>query len=80
MRGGLKDKPNQRERIIDYIMRKGGITSLDAYMDLGITQLGARIWELKNKDGYKFGERMISVVNRHGEKCKVKEYYLVRRG
>ena len=46
-------KITQRQRIIDYIKEFGSITSLDAYKDLGITQLGARIDQLK-KEGYKF--------------------------
>lgn len=36
-------KTNQKQRIINYIREFGSITSLEAYKDLGITQLGARI-------------------------------------
>lgn len=36
-------KANQKQRILDYIKQFGSITSKDAYVDLGITQLGARI-------------------------------------
>lgn len=46
-------KINQRQRILQYIREFGSITSLEAYKDLGITQLGARIFELK-RDGYNF--------------------------
>ena len=42
---------NQREKIIAYVEQNGSITSYDAYEKLGITQLGARIFELK-RDGY----------------------------
>lgn len=75
--GKLQNKPTQCDRIIDYIHRHGSITMLDAYLDIGVSQLGARIFELKHKYGYVFGTRWIDVKNRYGEKCKVKEYFLV---
>ena len=65
----------QKERIIDYIKQFGSITSLDAYKDLGITQLGARIDGLK-KDGYRFKTEWESGKNRFGEKTDYKRYYL----
>ena len=46
-------KTTQKQRIIDYIQQFGSISSWEAYADLGITQLGARIDQLK-KDGYEF--------------------------
>lgn len=39
----------QVESVYQYMKEKGGITSLKAYTDLGITQLGARISNLKDK-------------------------------
>lgn len=65
----------QKERIIDYIKQFGSITSLDAYKDLGITQLGARIDGLK-KDGYSFRTEWESGKNRFGDKTDYKRYYL----
>ena len=65
----------QKERIIDYIKQFGSITSLDAYRDLGITQLGARIDGLK-KDGYSFRTEWESGKNRYGDKTDYKRYYL----
>ncbi len=68
-------KMTQKERIINYIKQFGSITSLDAYKDLGITQLGARIDQLK-KDGYRFKTEWESGKNRFGEKTDYKRYYL----
>lgn len=68
-------KMTQKERIINYIKQFGSITSLDAYKDLGITQLGARIDQLK-KDGYKFKAEWESGKNRFGDKTDYKRYYL----
>jgi len=59
-------KKTQRERIVDYINEFGSITSLDAYRDLGITQLGARIFELK-EEGYLFETKPETGKNRYGE-------------
>ena len=36
-------KITQKDRILKYIRDFGSISSRDAYTDLGITQLGARI-------------------------------------
>lgn len=65
----------QKERIINYIKEFGSITSLDAYKDLGITQLGARIDGLK-KDGYIFKTEWESGKNRYGDKIDYKRYFL----
>lgn len=46
-------KATQKDRILDYIRKFGSITSWEAYQDLGVMQLGARIDQLQ-KDGYQF--------------------------
>lgn len=66
----------QKDRIINYIREFGSISSWEAYADLGITQLGARIDQLK-KEGYKFKTEWESNTNRFGEKTEYKRYYLV---
>lgn len=68
-------KPSQKERVLKYIEDFGSISSFEAYRDLGITQLGARIWELK-KDGYDIKTRWKALYNRYLEKVTYKEYYL----
>lgn len=71
----LEKKPNQCQRIIKYIKDFGAITSFQAYTDLGITQLGARIYELK-KQGYKFKATFKADKNRYGEPVQYKVYTL----
>lgn len=66
---------NQRQRVINYIREFGSISSWEAYKDLGITQLGARIDQLK-KEGYIFKTKWESSINRFGEKTEYKRYYL----
>ena len=68
-------KTTQKQRIINYIREFGSITSLDAYKDLGITQLATRIKELKEL-GYEFETKWESSKNRYGEKVDFKRYYL----
>ena len=68
-------KISQKQRIINYIREFGSITSYEAYSDLGITQLGARIDQLK-KEGFKFRTEWESNTNRFGEKTDYKRYYL----
>lgn len=68
-------KISQKDRIINYIRQFGSISSWEAYQDLGITQLGARIDQLK-KEGYKFKTEWESNKNRFGEKTDYKRYFL----
>lgn len=66
---------NQRQRIINYIRQFGSITSFEAYSELGITQLGARITELE-QEGYKFKKEWNTSKNKLGEPISFKKYYL----
>lgn len=68
-------KTSQKDRIINYIREFGSISSWEAYSDLGIIQLGARIDQLK-KEGYAFKTEWESNTNRFGEKTDYKRYYL----
>ena len=66
----------QKQRVIAYINKFGSISSWEAYSDLGITQLGARIDQLK-KEGYNFKTEWESSKNRFGDKTEYKRYYLI---
>ena len=68
-------KITQKDRILEYIRNFGSISSFEAYADLGIIQLGARIDQLK-KEGYEFKTEWESNTNRFGEKTNYKRYYL----
>ena len=61
------------QRVFDYMMQFGSITSLEAFVDLGETRLSGRIFELKKK-GVNVSTQFIEVKNRFGEKRRVKEY------
>lgn len=66
---------NQREQILQYIEDFGSITSYQAYIDLGVTQLATRVKELKEQ-GYTFSCEWISKKNRYGKPVKFKKYKL----
>lgn len=68
-------KITQKDRIINYIRDYGSITSWEAYQDLGIMQLGARIDQLQ-KDGYTFRTEWEHKKNRYEEDVSFKRYYL----
>lgn len=69
-------KISQKERVVKYIKEFGSITSWEAYWDLGITQLGARIDQLK-KEGYQFKTEWEHKKNRFQEPTTYKRYFLV---
>ena len=69
-------KKTQKERILDYIKEFGSISSWEAYSELGITQLGARLDQLK-REGYMFSTEFEKGKNRYGENIKYKRYRLV---
>ena len=66
-------KISQKERIIKYIRDYGSISSWEAYSDLGITQLGARIDQLK-KEGYNFRTEWETGKNRYGDAVHFTRY------
>jgi len=64
---------NQRKKIVFYIQMFGSISSFEAFRDLGITRLSARIYELRN-EGYQFDEEFETSKNRFGESVSYKRY------
>lgn len=64
-----------QQRVFNYIMDFGSITTLEACVDLGETRLSARIFELKSK-GVNISSDWIEVTNRYKEKRHVKRYYI----
>ena len=63
----------QRDRVMDYIKEFGSITSREAFVDLGVTQLAARICELKDQ-GFQFDKSYESSKNRYGENVSFVRY------
>lgn len=64
-----------QQRVFDYMIENGSITTLDAWNGCGESRLSARIYELKQK-GVHIGSEIIEVANRYGEKRHVKKYFI----
>ena len=63
----------QKERILDYMDEFGSISALEAFRDLGVSQLSARLVELE-KMGYRFNKKQESAINRFGERVYFVRY------
>lgn len=69
-------RKGSKPRIIKYMRIHRGITSQDAFRDLGITRLSARIKELRDM-GYNISTIMIDGQNRFGEPVRYGLYKLI---
>lgn len=63
----------QTEMILKYLEENDDISAYEAVIELGITQLSARICDLQ-KDGYKFSKTPTKGRNRYGEKVRFIRY------
>ena len=68
----------QIERIVAYLKDHGSITTYEAFAQLGITRLSARIFDMQEL-GYEFEKRMITKKNKYGT-VNFTEYRLVKSG
>ena len=59
----------QSEKVLEYMQVNGGITSMDAFRDLGITRLSARIWDLRKEgteiDNYRVSYKAPDGTHKH---------------
>ena len=65
----------QNQRIMKYINNFGSITTMQAFTDLGIVRLGARISELRQA-GQDIRDEFVTSKNRYGEPVTYKKYFL----
>lgn len=74
--GGLMKKPTQKEEVLAYMRNYGSISTFEAYTELGVTQLGARIKELENT-GWQIGRtKKARISGRTGKTVHFVEYYI----
>ena len=74
-----ENKMTQAERVLDWLQSGKTITTLDAFQELGITRIAARVFELKEQ-GVLVKKRMLKVINRYDEACYVAEYFIDEKG
>lgn len=67
----------QCEKILDYMDRFGSISPVEAFSDLGVMRLAARISDIENS-GVAIDRQMETAKNRYGEKVHYMRYR--RRG
>lgn len=65
----------QCDRLLHHLRDIGPVNPMDAWTNLGIYRLGARVFDLKGR-GFDVRKRDAVVLNRWNEKCRVAEYYL----
>ncbi len=63
----------QTERVLDYMRRFGSITTMQAFADLGVARLSARIADLKD-EGFDIVSETLSTKNRYGEHVRYAKY------
>lgn len=70
---------SQKEKIIDYLMKHGTLTTFDAFTKLKISKLTTRISELR-REGYDIQARRIDTKNEDGRHIFYFVYELVDDG
>lgn len=68
----------QNERLLEYLNEHGSINPLEAWVNLGIYRLGARVFDLK-RAGHRINTIRQSVTNQFGELCSVASYRISRK-
>ena len=68
----------QKERILKWLNDNGSITRAEAFTELGIVEMPARICELEQM-GYEFSRETIAKKNRYGENVCFTKYTLKGR-
>lgn len=69
----MDKKQNQREKVLEYIRKYGGITQREALIHLGVGRLSGRVYELR-KLGHSIVTTTIKVKNRDGTDCYPARY------
>ena len=65
------------QRIYQYMALHNGITQAEAFLELGVGRLGARIWDIKNF-GVPIKTEMVKVTKKDGSSAWVAKYSIAR--
>lgn len=71
----MNRQPTQCDYIVRYMREVGSITTFEAFVELGITRLGARISEMR-KNGWKIKGVPETSKNRFGKSVSYMRYFL----
>jgi len=70
----MRKKNGQVDRLHDYLLERKNITRLDAWNELGIAELSARVIEMERRFRIAISRERIKVQNRFGEFISVTKY------
>ena len=65
----------QKEAILKYIDQFGCISQAEAFTDLGIGRLSARVYDLIHQDGIDSRKKIVTAKNRYGQTIQYASYY-----
>ena len=68
----------QAQRVLDYMDEFGGITSYEAFQDLGITRLSAVVYDLRH-EGINIDSETVHKKNRYGEQTAFSRYFIPKK-
>ena len=74
----MKKQETQADAVRRYVRQNGSITTMEAFLELGITRLSARIWELEH-DGYVVKRERIAHRLPSGRKVTIMRYSGIRK-
>lgn len=69
-------RPNQCDRIVDYIKEHGSITAAEAYEHLNILRLAARISEIKDA-GHNVSMELVHGKTKDGQPAQWAKYRII---
>lgn len=65
----------QTQAVLDWLRAGAGITSMEAFKELGVTRLSSIIFNLR-KRGYDIESEDLETINRYGTRTKFTRYVL----
>ena len=72
----MTQKMTQTQAVLDRLSSGRGITSMEAFNELGVTRLSAIIFSLRKK-GYRIESETVESTNRCGEVVRFSRYSMV---
>lgn len=69
---------NQTEMVLQYMYEHGSITKAQAFLDLGVGNLGGRIYDVKNKLQVPVLKEMVPVKKKNGKIAYVARYSILK--
>ena len=70
----MGNRMTQEDKVLQYMQKFGSISSWQAFSDLGVTRLSAKIFNLRKE--WDIADETILTTNRFGEKTHYKRYFI----